>query len=95
VTAPALLFNPPFDGEPRGIFATRAPHRPNPIGLAVVAFDGFDGADRLRVRNLDCVNRTPLLDIKPYLPSTDAEPDARTGWLSPHVTQRTDLPPKR
>ena len=88
VEAPALLFTPPFDGTPRGVFATRAPHRPNPIGMSVVAFDGFAAPDRLLVRYLDCVDRTPLLDIKPYLPSTDAEPDARTGWLSPHVGRR-------
>jgi tRNA-Thr(GGU) m(6)t(6)A37 methyltransferase TsaA len=86
--SPALVFTPPFDGAPRGVFATRAPNRPNPIGLSVVAFEGFAAPDRLRVRYLDCVNRTPLLDIKPYLPSTDAHPDARTGWLTPHVGTR-------
>jgi tRNA-Thr(GGU) m(6)t(6)A37 methyltransferase TsaA len=82
-----LTFTPPFDTEARGVFATRAPRRPNPIGLSVVAFDGFAAADTLRVRFLDCVDGTPLLDIKPYLPTTDAEPAASMGWLDPHATR--------
>ena len=86
----ALTITPPFDGQPRGVFATRAPLRPNPVGLSVVALDGMDGPGRLRVRHLDCVDGTKLLDIKPYLPSTDAEPDAVMGWLAPHRTARGD-----
>ena len=85
---PRLAFTPPFDTARRGVFATRAPHRPNPIGLSVVGFEGFDAPGVLRVRYLDCVNGTPLLDIKPYLPSTDAEPGASMGWLAPHATPR-------
>ena len=69
------------------MFATRAPLRPNPVGLSVVAFDGLDGPGRLRVRFLDCMDGTPLLDIKPYLPSTDSEPGAAMGWLAPHRTR--------
>jgi tRNA-Thr(GGU) m(6)t(6)A37 methyltransferase TsaA len=84
---PLLTFTPPFDQEVRGVFATRAPFRPNPIGLSVVAFDGFTAPDTLAVRYLDCVDGTPLLDIKPYLPSTDSEPSARMGWLDPHATR--------
>ena len=83
-----LQITPPFDGQPRGVFATRAPLRPNPVGLSVVAFDGMAGPGRLRVRSLDCLDGTPLLDIKPYLPSTDAEPGAAMGWLAPHSTAR-------
>ena len=83
-----LQFTPPFDGEPRGVFAARAPARPNPIGLSVVAFDGFEAPGRLQVRYLDCIDGTPLLDIKPYLPSTDAEPAASMGWLARHATLR-------
>lgn len=82
-----LLFTPPFDDQPRGVFATRAPWRPNPLGLAVVAFDGFAAADRLKVRYLDCLDGTPLLDIKPYLPSTDCIPEATMGWLARHRTR--------
>ncbi len=81
----ALTFRPPFDDQPRGVFATRAPFRPNPIGMSVVSLHGV-AAGRLTVRNLDCMDGTPLLDIKPYLPSTDAEPGATMGWLAPHRT---------
>jgi tRNA-Thr(GGU) m(6)t(6)A37 methyltransferase TsaA len=84
---PGLVFTPPFDSQPRGIFSTRAPARPNPIGLSVVVFDGFDGPDGLKVRYLDCIDGTPLLDIKPYLPTTDSEPSATMGWLDPHATR--------
>jgi tRNA-Thr(GGU) m(6)t(6)A37 methyltransferase TsaA len=86
-TAARLCFTPPFDSQPRGVFSTRAPFRPNPIGLSVVALDGFDAPNTLRVRYLDCVDGTPLLDIKPYLPTTDSEPDAAMGWLDPHATR--------
>jgi len=85
-----LRFTPPFDDTERGVFATRAPRRPNPIGLSVVKFDGFESPEVLLVRNLDCVDGTPLLDIKPYLPTTDAEPGASMGWLS---TRRGKTPP--
>ncbi len=85
-----LVFTPPFDGEPRGVFATRGPRRPNPIGMSVVAFDGFEGEDVLKVRYLDCVDGTPLLDIKPYLATTDAEPGAAMGWLAPHATRNAN-----
>ena len=85
-----LVFRPPFEPRPKGVFATRAPARPNPIGLSVVAFDGREGEDTLLVRFLDCADGTPLLDVKPYLPSTDAEPGAATGWLAPHATPRAE-----
>ena len=78
---PRPTMRPPFDPRPRGVFATRAPCRPNPIGLPVVRFDGVAAPGRLRVRFLDCRDGTALLDVKPYLPSTDAEPDASMGWL--------------
>ncbi len=87
---PSLTMTPPFDGRARGVFATRAPVRPNPIALSVVAFDGFAAPGSLRVRYLDCIDGTMLVDIKPYLPSTDAEPAATMGWLAPHVTHRAD-----
>jgi tRNA-Thr(GGU) m(6)t(6)A37 methyltransferase TsaA len=90
---PQLVFTPPFDSEPRGIFATRGPRRPNPIGLSVVKLEGFDGPDQLLVRFLDCVDGTPLLDIKPYLPTTDAEPEAAMGWLAPHATRNANTGP--
>ena len=82
-----LLFTPPFDSQPHGVFASRAPWRPNPIGLSVVTLDGFDSPDVLRVRYLDCLDGTPLLDIKPYLSTTDSEPHAVMGWLDQHATR--------
>ena len=91
-TPPQLTFTPPFDPRPRGMFSTRAPFRPNPIGVSVVAFDGFDGADTLKVRYLDCIDGTPLLDIKPYLATTDSQPDATMGWLDPHATRNRNTP---
>lgn len=87
---PLLTVVPPFDGRPRGVFATRAPCHPNQIGLSVVALEGIAGPGVLVVRNLDCVDGTPLLDIKPYLPTTDAEPDASMGWLAAPATPRGD-----
>ena len=86
---PQLVFTPPFDAHPRGVFATRGPRRPNPIGLSVVAFDGFDTPDTLKVRYLDCIDGTALIDIKPYLRTTDCEPDSAMGWLEPHATPRS------
>ena len=62
--------------RPRGTFALRSPVRPNPIALAAVELLGIDGAT-LRVRKVDCIDGTPLVDIKPYFASTDSFPDAR------------------
>ena len=66
-------------GEQRGTFALRSPARPNPIALSVVRLLKVEGA-KLSVVGLDCLDDTPLLDIKPYFASTDAVPDAFTGW---------------
>jgi tRNA (adenine37-N6)-methyltransferase len=69
----------PIDGRPHGVFATRSPMRPNPIGLTVVEVLGRDGA-KLRVRGVDMLDGTPVLDIKPYLSSIPME-QLRRGWL--------------
>ncbi|MBN2266120.1 MAG: tRNA (N6-threonylcarbamoyladenosine(37)-N6)-methyltransferase TrmO [Candidatus Aminicenantes bacterium] len=71
---------PFMDTEVRGLFATRAPNRPNPIGLSVVRLKKVAGGT-LHVRDLDVLDGTPLLDIKPYVPAFDAPARARTGWL--------------
>jgi tRNA-Thr(GGU) m(6)t(6)A37 methyltransferase TsaA len=63
----------------RGTFALRSPVRPNPIALAAVELLGIDGTT-LTVRKVDCIDGTPLLDIKPYFASTDAVADAVVGW---------------
>jgi tRNA-Thr(GGU) m(6)t(6)A37 methyltransferase TsaA len=64
----------------KGVFATRAPHRPNPLGLSVVRLVRVAGL-KLFVRDVDLLDGTPVLDIKPYVPYSDAFPDARSGWL--------------
>jgi tRNA-Thr(GGU) m(6)t(6)A37 methyltransferase TsaA len=78
---PSKLEVTPFlDSKKHGIFATRAPTRPNPIGLSVVSLISIE-ANILRVDNLDILDGTPLLDIKPYIPEFDYQPQARIGWL--------------
>ena len=74
-----LLGTPPFDDRPHGVFATRSPRRPNPIGLTVVELLAREGS-QLRVRGVDMLDGTPILDIKPYLSSVAAE-RLRRGWV--------------
>jgi tRNA-Thr(GGU) m(6)t(6)A37 methyltransferase TsaA len=69
----------PIDGIPHGVFATRSPFRPNPLGLTVVELLGREG-NRLRVRGVDMLEGTPILDVKPYLSGIAAE-KLRRGWL--------------
>lgn len=71
---------PFMDSQPRGLFATRAPKRPNPIGISVVQLDKIEDAV-LHIQNVDILDGTPLLDIKPYVPEFDAPIEVRTGWL--------------
>lgn len=76
-----LVVTPFMDKTPRGVFATRAPVRPNPIGLSVVELRAIEGT-RLDLSNVDILNGTPLLDIKPFIPQADPVNDVRIGWLS-------------
>jgi tRNA-Thr(GGU) m(6)t(6)A37 methyltransferase TsaA len=71
---------PFMDSRPRGLFATRAPRRPNPIGLSVVQLERIEGGV-LHIRNVDILDGTPLWDIKPYVPEFDIQQKVRTGWL--------------
>lgn len=73
---------PPRSGTKRGVLSTRSPHRPCPLGLSVLRLDSVDGLT-LRVRDVDLLDGTPVLDIKPYLPWADAWPRSGTGWLEP------------
>jgi tRNA (adenine37-N6)-methyltransferase len=75
-----LLGTPPSDNRPHGVFATRSPRRPNPIGLTIVELRRREGTD-LRVRGVDMLDGTPILDIKPYLSSVPSE-KLRRGWLA-------------
>ncbi len=82
----ALSVVPFLDKEPRGIFATRAPKRPNPIGLSIVELISIANSI-LHVKNIDVLNGTPLLDIKPYLPEFDHHPVTRMGWYEKFIGQ--------
>jgi tRNA-Thr(GGU) m(6)t(6)A37 methyltransferase TsaA len=75
-----LTVKPFLDHDEHGLFATRAPSRPNPIGLSVVRLLRVDGSS-LFIREVDIVDGTPLLDIKPYVPKFDTRAVERTGWL--------------
>jgi len=75
-----LLVTPPWAaGVQVGLFASRSPHRPNPIGLSIVRLKDIDG-NRLDITGIDAMDRTPLLDIKPYVRSLDCKNDANDGW---------------
>ena len=76
----SLKVVPFMDDVERGLFATRAPRRPNPIGLSLLRLLKIEGPV-LHVAELDIVDGTPVLDIKPYYPDIDCRPDARCGWL--------------
>ncbi len=70
-----------MDNNRRGVFATRIPGRPNPIGISVVRLVRVEGCT-LHIRDVDILDNTPLLDIKPYVPEFDIREVERTGWLS-------------
>ncbi len=72
---------PPGEDKKRGLLSTRAPHRPNPIGLSAVRLVAVNGLE-IVVERIDALDGTPILDIKPYVPYADAFPDARAGWVS-------------
>jgi len=81
-TGPAQLQVVPFlDTRAHGIFATRAPARPNPIAVSVLRILRVEPG-RVQVAELDLLDGTPILDIKPYVPEFDARPDASTGWYA-------------
>jgi tRNA (adenine37-N6)-methyltransferase len=82
---------PPRGDVKRGVLATRAPYRPNPIGLSAVKLLGVEGL-RLRVQGLDLLDGTPVLDVKPYVPYSDAIPDASHGWLDAVAAVPTERP---
>jgi tRNA (adenine37-N6)-methyltransferase len=85
----SLSVTPYLDDTPRGLFATRAPRRPNPIGLSIVRILSIEGT-RIRVGDVDMLDGTPLLDIKPFLPDFDHRPEARTGWYERQARPEND-----
>jgi tRNA-Thr(GGU) m(6)t(6)A37 methyltransferase TsaA len=79
---PARMHVTPFlDDREHGLFATRSPARPNPIGLSTVRLVSIDGST-IEIEDVDMLDGTPLLDIKPYVPALDDRPDARIGWYT-------------
>jgi tRNA-Thr(GGU) m(6)t(6)A37 methyltransferase TsaA len=84
-----LVAHPPSDDRPHGVFATRSPWRPSPIGLTVVQLLGRDGP-RLRVRGVDMLDGTPVVDIKPYLSSIPIT-ELRRGWLAEAEERRRPI----
>ena len=79
------MVTPPGENESRGVFATRSPHRPNPIALTTVTLEKRDG-NVLHVCGLEAFDGTPVLDIKPYIPKADSFPDAK---CTIDITRRT------
>ena len=77
----ALKTTPFLDKEPRGVFSTRAPQRPNPIGISVVKLISVKG-NILEIENTDILDGTPILDIKPYIPDFDIHQVEKTGWIA-------------
>lgn len=82
----SLRVKPFLDEQKRGLFATRAPARPNPIGISTVRLERVEGT-RLHIREVDIVDGTPLLDIKPYVPRFDRRDGATSGWLAENLAR--------
>jgi tRNA-Thr(GGU) m(6)t(6)A37 methyltransferase TsaA len=81
ITATRLTVTPFLDEQRHGIFATRSPARPNPIGLSTVRLIAVSGST-IEIEDVDMVDGTPLLDIKPYVPAFDDRDDVRVGWFT-------------
>ena len=86
----SLMVKPFLDTVERGLFSTRAPRRPNPIGLSIVRLNRIDGRI-LHILDVDMLDGTPLLDIKPYVPTFDIRSDVRAGWLEQSQERSTSL----
>jgi tRNA-Thr(GGU) m(6)t(6)A37 methyltransferase TsaA len=88
-----LTVIPFMDTQPRGVFATRSPLRPNHIGISIVQLIGVE-RNIVTVRGIDILNGSPLLDIKPYIAAFDAVQDSRSGWMQGSdeevITKRSD-----
>jgi tRNA-Thr(GGU) m(6)t(6)A37 methyltransferase TsaA len=81
---PSLMVTPYMDSTPRGVFATRSPRRPNAIGISVVRLVGIE-ENILHIQDIDIVDGTPLLDIKPHVPDFDRSDGVRIGWLEDNI----------
>jgi tRNA-Thr(GGU) m(6)t(6)A37 methyltransferase TsaA len=86
----AKIHPPRLEGEKMGLFATRTPHRPNPIGLSAVKIEKVE-RDAIHFSGVDLVDGTPILDLKPYLPSSDCLPQATAGWTSTKAERQIEV----
>ena len=86
----SLLVKPFMDDSLRGVFSTRAPRRPNSVGISIVRLVKVEGST-LHIENVDIVNGTPLLDIKPYVPEFDVQKNVRIGWLSDKADKANEI----
>jgi len=86
----SLTVKPFLDDKKHGLFATRAPSRPNPIGLSVVRLTRMEG-NILDILNVDVVDDTPLLDVKPYIPAFDVHPVDKIGWIEDKTGKIEDV----
>lgn len=86
----SLTLIPYMDTKPHGLFATRAPCRPNPIGLSVVRLLRIE-QQKLFIRDMDIIDGTPLLDLKPYVPEFDVKEVDKRGWLTNNVHRLRDM----
>jgi len=84
VKSPRLKAYPPWDGREHGVFATRSPYRPNPVGVSVVRLVGIDG-NNLHISGIDMAEGSPVLDIKPYIPDLNPTKEVKIGWLTGKV----------
>ncbi len=89
-TGYSLIVTPFLDDQKRGLFSTRAPRRPNPIGLSIVRLIKREG-NRLTIEGIDVLNGTPLIDIKPYVPGFDTKKVTAIGWLEKSHEKATSL----
>ena len=90
VRAPRLTVTPFLDDRPHGIFATRSPARPNPVGLSTVRLVSVLGST-IEIEDVDMLDGTPLLDIKPYIPAFDDRAGARVGWFAGNLDRLVDV----
>lgn len=84
VKAPSLKAHPPWNGREHGVFATRSPYRPNPIGVSVVRLESID-KNILHISGIDMTDGSPVLDIKPHVPDLNPTEDVRIVWLTDKV----------
>jgi len=87
---PVLKLKPYMDTQARGVFSTRAPIRPNPIGISIVSLTGIE-KNILSVSDLDIIDGTPLLDIKPHVPEFDCRDNGKIGWLKENIHKLSAL----